>query len=355
MEYETVRLDPAGLREVCTELFKAYGLEDEGAATVADCLITADLRGVASHGTVRIKSYLERARKEHWNPRPNIQFEQHGAACSVFGDDGFGALVGTAAMKKAIEIAKEYGVGVCAVRRSSHFGMASYYSLMAAKENMIGFCCTNGVSNLAPYGAMEGMLGTSPFAAAVPVEDKPPVSLDISCSVTARGKISNALREKKEIPTDWALGTDGYPTTDPAEAIKAGALLPMGGHKGSGISIIIDSLCGVLSGGSTAKHVREDPDSGPDVGHFFVALNIEAFRSVEDFKKDSARMCDDLKNAKPRPGVEEVFIPGEQAAKKAEKNLSRGIQIGRGGFAEMLEVCGKYGLEDRLRECLITE
>ena len=337
------RLSIEGLREFSTEVFEAYGLSHENASTVTDCLITADLRGVTTHGIVRVKSYLERAKRENWNPNPSISFSGKGAICTVDGDDGFGSLVGTAAMKKAVELAREHGVGICSVRKSSHFGMASYYSLMAAKEEMIGFCCTNGAPNVAPFGAKEGMLGTSPFAFAAPIKDSAPFSLDISCSVTAHGRVTNAKREGKTIPEGWAIDKDGYPTTDPAEALK-GVMLPFGGHKGSGISMVIDLLCGILNSGCTSKHVREVPGEGPGIGHFFLAIDISAFEPLDEFKERALSFVTEMKNAGKAPGVSELFFPGEQAAKKTEYNLAHGIIVGAGGLKELCEVRDIYGI-----------
>ena len=341
MKNDEFKLGVSGLRELAEKIFHAYGMPVENAKVVADCLITADLRGVTSHGIVRVKSYLERAQKENWNPDPKFNFSTHGAVCVMDGDDGFGSLVGTAAMEKAIELAKIHGVGVCSVRNSSHFGMAAYYTLMAAEQDMIGFCCTNGVSNLAPYGAKQGMLGTSPFAIAAPVQDKPPIVLDISCSVSARGRISNAKREGKTIPLGWAIDKDGNPTTDPAAAL-VGAILPFGGHKGSGMSLIIDVLCGVLNGGSTAMHVREDPTKGPGTGHFFVAFDISAFETINEFKARANSFVEELKTAEKAPGISEIFVPGEQADRRIFYNLEHGITVGAGALRELYEVSEKY-------------
>lgn len=343
MGNDEFRLSVSGLRDLAERVFCAYGMPAKNAKIVADCLVTADLRGVASHGIVRVKSYLERARKENWNADPVFKFSGRGAVCVMDGDDGFGSLVGTAAMEKAIELAKIHGVGVCSVRRSSHFGMAAYYPLMAAKQDMIGFCCTNSVSNLAPFGAKQGMLGTSPFAIAAPVQDKPPIALDVSCSVSARGRITNAKREGKSIPLGWAIDKDGNPTTDPAAAL-VGAILPLGGHKGSGMSMIMDVLCGVLNGGSTAKHVREDPDKGPGIGHFFLALDISAFEPLDEFKARAKTFVEEVKTAEKAPGVEEIFVPGEQADRRIAYNLEHGIPVGAGAMKELCEVSEKYGI-----------
>ena len=352
MENKEYRLSVEGLRDFSTRVFMANGLSAENAATISDCLITADLRGVSSHGIVRVKSYLERAKKEHWNPDPKLSFSGKGAICTLDGDDGFGSLVGTAAMHKAMELAREHGVGICSVRKSSHFGMASYYSLMAAKEDMIGFCCTNGVSNVAPFGSKEGMLGTSPFAFSAPVKDSAPFSLDISCSVSAHGRVTNAKREGKPIPEGWAIDKDGYPTTDPAEALK-GFMLPFGGHKGSGIAMVIDFLCGILNSGNTSKHVRQDPSIGPGIGHFFLAIDISAFEPLDEFKERALSFVTEMKNAAPAPGVKELFVPGEQAAKKTDYNLTHGIIVGEGGLKELAEVAERLNIEFKPEELIV--
>jgi len=225
---EVLRMNPDGVCKICTEIFCAAGYPRQNAEFIAKSLVFADIRGVSSHGVARIKSYMERAKKEHWNADPQITYRQKGAICVVDGDDGFGSIVGTRAMEKAIEMAKEHGIGFCAVRRSAHYGMASYYPMLAAEAGMIGFSCTNGVSNLAHFGSMEGMLGTNPFSMAVPMKDSEPMVLDVACSVTARGNISNCKREGKEIPLGWAIDNEGNPTTDPARAL-VGAVLPFAG------------------------------------------------------------------------------------------------------------------------------
>ena len=340
---EVLRLDPDGVCKVCTEIFCAAGYPRENAAFIAKSLVFADIRGVSSHGVARIKSYMERAQKEHWNADPQITFRQRGAVCLVDGDDGFGSIVGTRAMEKAIALAKEHGIGFCAVSRSAHYGMASYYPMLAAQAGMIGFSCTNGVSNLAHFGSMEGMLGTNPFAMAVPVKDQAPLVLDVACSVTARGNISNCKREGKDIPLGWAIDSEGNPTTDPARAL-VGAVLPFAGHKGSGIAIMVDILCGILNQGVTSKHVREDKTTGPNVGHTMIAIDISFFEDPEAFDARIKAFAAELKNAKKAPGVAQIYLPGELEAERADYNLEHGIRMGRGAFLELCEACSEYGV-----------
>lgn len=342
---EILRMDPQGVKHLCTEIFAANGIPRDNAEIIAENLVAADVRGVSSHGVARIKSYVQRAKKEHWNPDPKFTFTGRGAVCVMDADDSFGAVAGYRAMEKAIELARLHGIGMVAVRRSAHFGMASHYPLLAAKQDMIGFCCTNGVPNLAPFGSMEGMLGTNPFSMAVPVAGRAPLVLDVACSVTARGNISNAKREGKQIPLGWAIDSEGNPTTDPDKAL-VGAVLPFAAHKGSGIAIMVDVLCGLLNGGVTSKHVREDTACGPNVGHTMIAVDISAFEDVEKFKADAAKFADEIKNSKKAPGVGEIFVPGEIEAQRTEYNLTHGIKMGRGAFTELCEACKECGVAD---------
>jgi len=342
---EVLRVDADGVRHLCTEIFCAAGYPRENAAFIANSLVFADLRGVSSHGVARIKSYMERAQKEHWNADPRITYRQKGAICVVDGDDGFGSIVGTCAMKKAIELAKEHGIGMCTVRRSAHYGMASYYPMLAAEAGMIGFSCTNGVPNLAHFGSREGMLGTNPFSMAVPVRDSFPMVLDVACSVTARGNISNCKREGKEIPLGWAIDADGNPTTDAARAL-VGAVLPFAGHKGSGIAIMVDVLCGILNQGVTSKHVREDKSTGPNVGHTMIAIDIVAFEDPAEFDARMKAFVAELKAADKAPGVQEILVPGELEAQRQVYNQAHGIKMGRGAFTELCETCQAYGITE---------
>lgn len=351
---EVLRVNPDGVRHLCTEIFCAAGYPRQNAEFIAKSLVFADIRGVSSHGVARIKSYMERAQKENWNADPQITYNQKGAVCIIDGDDGFGSIVGTRAMEKAIEMAKEHGIGFCSVRRSAHYGMASYYPMLAAEAGMIGFSCTNGVSNLAHFGSREGMLGTNPFSMAVPMKGSAPMVLDVACSVTARGNISNCKREGKDIPLGWAIDAEGNPTTDPAKAL-VGAVLPFAGHKGSGIAIMIDVLCGILNHGVTSKHIREDKTCGPNVGHTMIAIDIAAFEDPDEFDARMKAFAEELKSAKKAPGFQEIFMPGELEAQRSEYNIKNGIKMGRGAFTELCETCKEYGINEDPMQYIIGE
>ena len=351
---EVLRMNPNGVTEICKKIFCAAGYPEQNAEFIAKSLVFADIRGVSSHGVARIKSYMERAKKEHWNADPQITCKERGAVCLMDGGDGFGSIVGTVAMKKAVELAKQHGIGFVSVSRSAHYGMASYYPMLAAEEGMIGFSCTNGVPNLAHFGSMEGMLGTNPFAMAVPMKDSAPMVLDVACSVTARGNISNCKREGKDIPLGWAIDSEGNPTTDPAKAL-VGAVLPFAGHKGSGIAIMVDVLCGVLNGGVTSSHVREDKTTGPNVGHTMIAIDISFFEDPEEFDCRMKKMAEELKAAKTAPGFAKIYLPGEIEAERAAYNTEHGIKMGRGAFTELCEACAEYGVDADPHDCIMEE
>ena len=346
---KSYRISPEGLEKLCAAVFAADGMDPENAKKVAASLVEADLRGVSSHGTVRLKSYVERSHKEHWTQNPKLSFTQTLPAVALLdGDAGFGSLVGTAAMEKAMELAKIYGVGICAVKNSSHFGMAAYYPLLAARQDMLGFACTNGMPNLAPFGGREGMLGTNPFSIALPAEGEEPLVLDVACSVTARGNVSNYKREGKELPEGWCMDADGNPTRDPAKALK-GTMLPFGGHKGSGLAVFVDMLSGILSGAAYGIHLRdgqkEGHEGGPGVGHFFLAADLKAFGDPAEIRKRIRTALDEIRASKPAPGFTKILMPGDLEAGKYLYNKEHGILMGEGSWKEICETCEKFGLD----------
>ncbi len=353
------RVNPEGLEKLCAEAFAADGMAIENAKKVAASLVCADLRGVSSHGMVRLGTYIQRSHKEQWNQNPHFTFTQTlPAVCMMDGDDGFGSLVGTVAMEKAMELADIYGIGAVAVKKSAHFGMASYYPLLAAKKGFIGFACTNGMPNLAHFGSREGMLGTNPFSVAIPVSGQEPMVLDVACSVTARGNIANYKRENKPIPAGWAMDKDGNPTTD-AEAALKGSVLPFGGHKGSGLAIVVDMLCGLLAGAAYGIHLRDaqlgEHSGGPNVGHFFVAMKVSAFCDPADFEQRAAAALQELRDAEKAPGFNAIYMPGDLEAKKYQFNKENGILMGAGAFKEFCETCAALGLKTDPHEYIMSE
>lgn len=340
------RIDPEGLKTLCAAVFAADGMEKSNAEKVAATLVEADLRGVSSHGCVRLRSYIERSHREHWNPDPHFRFTQTMPAVALLdGDAGFGSLVGIAAMEKAVELAKQYGVGICAARNSSHFGMAAYYPLLAARRGMLGFACTNGMPNLAPFGSREGKLGTNPFSLAVPQEGAEPLVLDVACSVTARGNVANYKREGRQLPEGWCLDPEGRPTSDPALGLK-GTMRPFGGYKGSGLAVFVDILSGILAGAANSPQLKkaqtEEHEGGPNVGHFFLAADLRAFGDPAALKAQLQAFSAELHGSLPAPGVSRIYLPGEIEAEKYAYNRAHGILMGEGSWKEICETCRRF-------------
>ena len=283
------------------------------ARDVAGCLIKAELRGVDSHGLVRLPVYARRVQAGVVKARPDIQLlPSTTAAALVDGDNGLGPVVGSRAMEAALDLARSHGTGFVGVRHSNHFGPAAYYVEKAVSQGFIGLAISNAPPHMAPFGGRTRFLVTNPVAIGIPAGNEDPLIFDASTSVVARGKIIVAAHTKKPIPEGWAIDPDGYPTTD-AEQALAGAVLPFGGPKGSAISFIIDIFCGVMTGASFALHLNrlEDLSTEQNVGHVFAAVRNDLFVAEAQFKERMDAILKMLRTAPPAPGGERVLVPGE--------------------------------------------
>ncbi|MFI4964498.1 MAG: Ldh family oxidoreductase [Caulobacterales bacterium] len=303
------------------------GMRPEDAQLVADTLVQADLWGHQSHGVMRTPWYVARLRAGVAKPEatPNLVVDA-GAVGVIDGRDGMGQVVAAHAARDVIRRAKAHGVGAVAVRNSNHFGTAMYFTLMAPPAGCIMFLSTNASPAMAPWGGREKLVGTNPWSWASPAGRHPPMVLDIANTGVARGKIYLASQNREAIPHGWAIDADGKPTHDPLAAL-AGAILPMGGHKGSGISIVMDVLSGVLTGSAFGPDVagpyQAERRSG--AGHLLIALNIEAFEALPIFNRRIETLIEGLKAAKLATGFEEVLYPGELEARNAERQRAEGL------------------------------
>lgn len=319
------------LRGYVAALFHDAGLPEGDAATVADCLVRANLRGVDTHGVFRVPTYLKRLRGGLNNPRPQIAVERVGhAAAHVDGDNGMGAVVGTRAMKEAVAIAREGGVALVSIRHSNHYGMAAYYVLQALEAGLVGMAFTNASPALPPWGGCAPFLGTSPLAVAVPSGEQPPFVLDMAMSILARGNVYVAAKTGQPIPPGLALDSDGRPTTDPQALIDGGTMLPFGGVKGSALAMLMDIFGGVLSGAAFAGNVGNPHmafDRPQDVGHLFMCFRPDLFMPIDRFK---ARMDELVLAVKAQPraeGFDEILMPGEREARTERIRLASGIPL----------------------------
>ena len=321
----------AELERFVAALFVAAGVPSGDAATVARCLVEADLRGVASHGVGRVPIYLHRLAIGLVDPCPAICVEAlTPVAARIDGANGLGFVVATRAMGEAIARAADFGIGITLAHRSTHFGMAASYLKQAIEAGFAAFVFTNASPAMPIWGGRTPFLGTSPFAFGAPGgHDGPPVLLDMATSVVARGKIRRAAATGQPIPEGWALDRDGQPTTDAAAGCD-GIILPLGGPKGSGLSLMMEVLSGVMSGsafGGEVGNQYSDEDRPQNVGHMFIALKPELALPLDDYR---ARMDALASRAKASPRLEaerEILFPGEPEARLEAQRRRDGIPL----------------------------
>ncbi len=320
----------------------------EPLARFSAALFEADLRGVYSHGAVRLQpKYLQELASGKIKPSPAISVAREGPGFAVVdGDGGMGQLVSRAAMGLAIEKARSTAVGAVTARHSRHYGAAAFWSMLAADQGMIGFTCSNGPGvNTAPYGGIEPSQGNLPLSWAVPAGREFPIMLDMATGVVAFGKIAMAQIRNESIPLGWAIDEAGNDVTDPA---KAAAVLPAGGPKGYGLGVILDSLAGSLSGGMPSivrMDESTDDQSANASNHFFLAIDVSKFISIDEFKKTVDSHVRLLRGIRPRKGVDRVYAPGEIEWLTKEQRLAEGIPF----RSEELAVLEKMGRDHGVR------
>jgi L-2-hydroxycarboxylate dehydrogenase (NAD+) len=334
---EPKRVQVEKLFELMKKLFAANGLPEKDAATAADALIAADIRGIDSHGASRLPYYLMKLKNKTVNSKPNIKIVQELPATALIdGDDGLGPVVAKYAMELAIKKAKETGAGLVSVRRSNHFGIAAYYSMMAVKEGMFGMAMTNAVSMVAPTFSAKGVLGTNPISVAAPAGKLRPFVLDMATSSVPFGKIELALKDNKKVPAGWLYDNQGEFTDDPSMIYKGGALAPLGGtrelggHKGYGLALLVDILSAVLSNanyGAKQEGLMSMRPEPSNVGHFFMAFQVAGFRPVDEFGKTMEQALTSIKESPKAKGQERIFIHGEPEFEFEDERRKLGIPL----------------------------
>ncbi|MCG8337695.1 MAG: Ldh family oxidoreductase [Proteobacteria bacterium] len=318
------------LEELVSSIFQAYDIPIEDSVTIAKGLVASDLRGVYSHGVVRVAMYCERLRHDLVNRKPNIKVSLTSPASKlVDGDNGMGFVVGKRAMEEAISQAGEMGVSLVGVKNSGHFGMSAFYLQQALDAGFMSFVYTNSSPAMPVWGGREKFLGASPFAAAAPGGELGSYLLDMACTVTARGKLKYAAQRGESIATGLALDSEGRPTTDGEKAFH-GVLLPFGGVKGAALAMLMEILCGVFTGANFAGDVKNPHTdlSGPqDVGHFFMAIKPDLFMPLETYQARMDTLISRAKACKKAEGFENIFIPGEIEANMEQERLQNGIPL----------------------------
>jgi LDH2 family malate/lactate/ureidoglycolate dehydrogenase len=330
---------------VCEKL----GLSESGARVMADTLVEADLRNVHTHGVNALTGYARRVQGGGANPRPNVRVARDALGIAVVdGDAGLGQLVAHFAMEKAIERARKTGIGAVVARNSSHFGAAAYYAAMALQHDMIGFATTSAGNRIAPIGGKTPVVGNNPLAWAIPSGREQPILLDMAQSVVAAGKLGMAARKGERIPFGWALDRDGKATDDP-KAGSAGLLVPIGGPKGFGLAVVMDVLCGALSGAAFGRQLARthQPDAPSKIGHFFMAIDVGQFVEVDEFKARVDEMIRAIKDSDPAEGTKELFLPGEMEWNAKHARLERGIPMLTSIVDDLEQLAAGLGLEGK--------
>jgi len=345
---DTPRFTPEQIRCQGEAVFRAFGLNRDDAGIAMTTLLSADWRGIESHGVARIPYYAIGFRDQGIVPgAPLTVNRETPVSLALDANNGTGLVQGPRAMARCIEKARESGLCMTTVRGSNHYGIAGHYALMAIEAGLIGISMTNSGSLTAPTFGAKPMLGSNPIAFAVPMgPGKEPFVLDMSTSTVSFGKVEIAQRARKPLPNGWALDHDGYPTNDP---FAMGAIMPLGGdrstsgHKGYGLGMMVDMLCGPMGGGSTSWMITDGIRSEKPAGtsHFFAAWKIEAFRDPDELYADLETMFDTLRATPVAPGApsDRVLIPGEPEAAQHAYNLRHGIPLRREVLVELRDVC----------------
>lgn len=338
---------PAELTRAATAFFASAGLPEADAAVVGADLVKANLRGVDSHGVSRIPMYLERLRRGLVNPRPDIVVKRvAGAVAELDADNGMGFVASHRAMDEAIALARDAGIGLVGVRRSTHFGMGALYALQAIEAGFISMIFTNSSPALPIWGARTAFLGASPIAAGIPGGDRAPYVMDMAMTVIARGKIRLAANRGEPIPAGLALDSEGHPTTDAAKAFE-GVCLPFGGLKGSALATLMDLMSGVLTGANYSGEVKSlyfDHSEPQNVGHLFFAIRPDLFMPADAFRTRMDTFVDRAKALPRASGVDEILMPGEPEQRTEAKRSRTGIPITGDVIAELAGEAQRAGL-----------
>lgn len=335
------------LKSFVCDILEVAGLNEENRWIVAESLVSANLRGVDSHGVTRLPIYVKRIQTGAVTPNPNVYVEEESASTLLInGNDGMGQIVGAKAIELGIEKAKENGGVYIGVKNSTHFGIGAFFIEQALKHDLIAYAMSNAPSTMAPFGGIKPYLGTNPFAFGVPAQKNKPIIFDMATSVVARGKIISAEQKGEDIPLGWAIDKEGRPTTNAKEALE-GTVLPFAGPKGYAISLMMDIMSGVLTGAGFGPHINNiygDFDKSQNVGHFFQLIDINRFMPAEQFKLRVDQMIEEIKSSPKAVGVEEIFLPGEIELNTEQDRLQNGIYLGEEVYHSLKELGSQLGV-----------
>jgi len=343
-----LRVPAQKLESFIASAFDAVGISKSEAKTIAELMVRADVQGSEGHGVFRLPQYIRRIKGGAVNLKPRIRMAREAAGMGlVDGDNAMGHLVMRFATEKAIEKAKGAGVAWVGVRMSNHAGPASLYASMPVEHDMVGLYLAVGNANhLPPWGGLDMLLSTNPIAVAVPAGEEAPVVLDMATTVAAYGKVKTKAQRGEMMPEGWMMDREGRPLTDPRRA-NEGFLLPIGGYKGYGLALVIGILAGTLNGAAMGKDVVDfnaDDISVTNTGHAIVAINVEAFQPVAEFKQQVDTLIRDTRGSRRLPGVDRIRLPGEGSHAARADRAKNGIPLPTPLLASLNELAGQLGI-----------
>ena len=330
------------LRTLCTDIFVAAGAPRDESVIIVDNLIRTNLRGVDSHGVRAIPRYVQNVKKGTITPGAPIKVLRETKTTAMWdNNNGFGFVAGRRAMEQAMRRAGEYGTGAVGTQNKSggddHIGALYYYSEMAALQDKIGVVTCSTSPIMPAYGATSRLLGVNPISIAVPAGKYPPIVWDIATSQTAVGHLQVMAMRGQPIPEGWILDKEGNPSTNPKDFLDGGMMLPFGTYKGYGLAMIIDAITGGIGAGCSFDN--------PLYGHVFMAIDPAAFTPIEEFKARIDRLIDYAKASRKKPGVEEIFVPGEIERRTMEKRLKEGIPVDVPDWQALSKTARDLGLD----------
>jgi LDH2 family malate/lactate/ureidoglycolate dehydrogenase len=339
--------DPVGLTSLATAVFSQCGMRDDDARLLAESLVFADLRGVHSHGVLRVPEYVKKLTVGGVDPKGAPSVVRDVGACLVIdGGNAMGQIATGFAMQRVLERARTTGIAAAAIRGSNHNGAMAFYAMQAPPYDMIGLATTNALPTMAPWGGAERLLGINPLGIAIPAGEEFPSVYDAAFSGSSHGKLRIYQQRGQPLPEGWALDAEGRPTTDPTAAID-GLLMPIGGYKGTALAMIMGILSSMLSGaayGTELGDMERGPDPGRD-GHFLLAIDVAAFEDVARFKTRVDAAVRQIHAATPAPGVDRVYAPGEIEFLAEQTSRRDGIPLTAQTLADLRATAAGLGIE----------
>jgi LDH2 family malate/lactate/ureidoglycolate dehydrogenase len=342
------KVNANNLRTFTEQVFQVVGVLREDAETAAAVMIEANLCGVDSHGVRMLPGFITLIRNGKINPRGQIKvIKETPVIAHLDGNLALGSVVGVHAMQMAVEKAKTSGVGLILVRSSTHWGRPAYYSTLAARRGCIGICFVNTESNMPPWGAKDPRIGNNPLSIGAPRASGEPVVLDMAMSQAAWSKIVMYSQEARKVPLGWGLDEEGRPTDDPAAILKSKRMVPMGQHKGSGLSLMIDIMTGILSGGKYCGELSEEGKGQPwatGYSQAFIAIDIASFIPLNEFQRRVDELVTYVKGAQTAEGFSEITIPGERAWRERALRDKNGIPLDEITLGELRTLANQSGV-----------